>query len=281
MALKKTYASQSDIPEALRSLYRQDGNRWGLDLDADDGDQDGDGGGDNADANRRLAEFRENNRKMARELESLRQREAELSKRVSAYGDTEPDQIQEVLQLLGKLKDHDDAALIKAGRIDEVIAKRVKTKETEWGKQLEAERKQREEAAKRAAALHERAGAMQLQQSLRKKIAEKKYRLLPSAEVDLLLRAGRTFRFGDDLDAEPESLSGDYASLDEFVTKLPEVAPHWFDGGAGGSAGGGAGAGGNKGGRGGIQTVKRSEIPHDKLADVLVDAAAGKIKIEG
>ena len=121
---------------------------------------------------------------------------------------------------------------------------------------------------------------MQLQQTLRKKIAEKKYRLLPSAEVDLLLRAGRTFRFGEDLDAEPESLSGDYSSLDEFVTRLPEVAPHWFDGGSGGGAGGGAGAGGGKGGRGGPQTLKMSEIPSTELADRLVDAAAGKVNIE-
>lgn len=274
-ALKKQYLSQTDIPEALRPLYRQDGARWVLDLDADDGD--GDGGGDSGDTARKLAEFRENNRKMARQLEELRAREAELTKRAAAFGDADVDQVQEALALLGKLKDHDDASLIKAGRIDEVIQKRMRAKEQDWTKQLEAERTKAQEIAKREQAIRERAAKMTLEQKLRRAIAEKKLRLLPSAEEDLLLRASRDFRFGDDLDADPEPTNDRFSSLSEYIEKLPEIAPHYFDGGGGG----GAGSGGSKGGRmqGGVKVLKRSEIPPGEYANALADQAAGKVKV--
>ena len=269
MALKKQYAAQADIPEAVRGLYRQDGSRWVLDLDGDD-DGDGGGGGD-AELARKLAEFRANNRKLAGESKAAQDRAAALEARLAGLGDADPDQIQEALALFAKLKDHEDAQLIKAGRIDDVLNKRVGKLKGDWEKKLADAQKAVDDAKGEAAKNRARASQILLEQRVRAALAAKKLALLPTAEEDFLARANREFRL-DDLDGEPTPSSDRYSSLDEFVTKLPEVAPHYF------VPGGGGGTPSQKGGRmeNGVRVVKRSEISDADYANVITDP---KVKV--
>lgn len=269
MALKKQYANQTEIPEAVRSLYRQDGARWVLDLDGDD---DGDeGGGGDAELARKLAEFRANNRKLAGENKAAQEQLAALQSRLSGLGDADPDQIQQAMDLYAKLKDHEDAQLIKAGRIDDVLAKRMKGREADWQKKLADMEKAAADAKAEGSKYRDRAAQILLEQRVRRAVAEKKLGLLPTAEPDLMARVRGEFRL-EDLDGDPVPASDRYGSLDEFVGKLPEIAPHYF------VASGGGGTPAGKGGRmeGGVRVVKRSEISDADYATALTDP---KVKV--
>lgn len=268
MALKKAYAQAADIPEALRSLYKQVGNQWLLDLD--------DEGGEGGELERKLAEFRANNRTLLAEKKASQEKLSQLEQRLAALGDADPDQIQEALALFGKLKDHEDAQLIKQGRIDDVLNKRMKAREADWQKKLADAQKERDERAAREAAYRERAGSMMLERKLREALAARKFRLRPSAEEDLLARARRDWKLGEDIDADPVPANDRFTSLDEYVQKLPELAPHYFEGGGGAETRQSA-----PGGRmeGGVRVVKRSEIPDGDYAAVLKQQNEGKVRV--
>lgn len=264
MALKKTYAAQADIPEALRSLYRQNGTTWVLDLEQ--GEDDDGGGGGNAELARKLAEFRANNRKLAGESKTLQEQLAAMQAKVAGLGDADPDQVQEALALFAKLKDHEDAQLIKQGRIDDVLTKRMKGREADWQKKVAEAAKAAEDAKAEGSKYRERAAQILLDQRVRRALAEKKLRLRDSAEEDLLARARRDFRL-EDLDGDPVPANDRFGSLGEWAEKLPELAPHYFESATGG------GTPSQKGGRieNGKRIVKRSEISDAEYANALVD----------
>lgn len=270
MALKTRYTAQSDIPEALRSLYRQDGSQWVLDLEA--GDDDGGGGGGDAELARKLAEFRTNNRKLAGESKTLQEQLAALQSKMAGLGDADPDQIQEALALFAKLKDHEDAQLIKQGRIDDVLAKRVGKFKGDYEKKIADLEKASNDARAEAEKNRDRAAQILLERHVRRVVAEKKLGLVPTAEQDLMARVRGEFRL-EDLDGDPVPASDRYGSLDEFVTKLPELAPHYFQPAAGGGT-----PGGQRGGRveNGVRVLKRSEISSADYAAALTDP---KVKV--
>jgi len=274
MAIKKRYASATEIPPELKALYRQDGTGFVLDLDGGDEDEpEADG-----DAGRKLAEFRTNNRKMAGELKALQAEAEMLRKRAGVLGDRDPGEVETALDLLGKLKNHEDEALIKAGRIDDVVARRGKAREAEWQKRLEAEataRKQDQEAASKARQI---AADMLLERQLRSKLAEKKLRLRQSADEDLMLRARRDWKMPDDLEGDPipSRDDGSISDLGAWVDKMATEKAHWWEGGDGGGARGGTGTGKMVDG---VRVVKRSDLSDIEFGKMAGDISQGKVRV--
>lgn len=144
--------------------------------------------------------------------------------------------------LLDKFNGEDEAALIAAGKIDEVINRRME-------KHTKAQQKLIDDAAAREG------GAMELAQSLMEDAVDNKVRaacakagLHASAVEDALLRARAIFTLDDDknviqLDENDEVVLGKDGktpfSPGEWLEGMKESAPHWFPaGGTGGGAGG-------------------------------------------
>lgn len=257
-AIKKRYEKLADIPEAMRSMYRQDGTAYVLDLDEGDDDSGGD-------VHRKLAEFRANNRKLAEELRRAQEEKDALTRKASAVGDRDPDEVARALDLLGKLSGHEEAEMIRNGKIDDVLQRRMKTREAEWQKKLDAEKAKFEADSKEAAKARQMASAMLLDKRLRAAIAAKKVRPRQTAEDDLAMRLHRDWKL-ETLEGDPVSES--YADMESWVDTLVSKAPHLFEDGTGGGTGGGKAPL-----PGGV--LKRSDISDKDYAEVL--AKGGKV----
>lgn len=267
MALKKRYASLDEVPEALRSSYRKEGGAYVLDL-ADDGDDEPD------DSKRRVDEFRATNRKLMAEAKAKDELIESLKKRTGAMGDHGDEEVSTALKLLAAVQNEADADLIKAGKFDDVVARRMKARESDWAKKLEAEQTARKKDAEAASKARERASGMLLERALRAKIAEKKLRLRPTAEEDLLLRATRDFRIPDDLEGDPVAVAEGGPDVGAWLDKLAVERPHLWEGGEGGGTKGGA-----KGAVGGVRVVRRSDLSDLEYGKLAPEIAAGTVRV--
>lgn len=152
--------------------------------------------------------------------------------------------------LLSKFDNEEEAALIAAGKVDEVIAKRMSKRDAEQQKILKAA----QDAEKAAQGVAETFKSRVLDNHIR--AAAAKAGIHPFAVDDALLRARAIFSLNDKGDAIQAGADGaPVLGKDgktsfgpaEWLDTMKEQAPHWFPSGAsGGGAGGsgGAGAGG-------------------------------------
>jgi hypothetical protein len=217
-------------------------------------------------------------------LKSALQKERDAIKAEKAARKAERDELLKTYEgidpvktraLLAKFDGEDEAALIAAGKIDEVINRRME-------KHTKAQQKLIDEAAARED------GAMELAQSLMADAVDNKVRaacakagLHASAIEDALLRASAIFTLDDDanvvqFDENDEVVLGKDGktpfSPAEWLEGMKEAAPHWFP--AGGSGGGAGGPG--KGGNGGGKTMTRAAF---EALDPFAKAATIKEKV--
>jgi hypothetical protein len=261
MAVKTKYASQTDIPEALRPLYKPVGSEWVLDTEGDEAPP-----APPVDKGR-VEQFRQRNIELQKQLAEAT---AALEAAKEAYGGTDPEAVKTIL---AKVNDQNEQELIRAGRLDELVARRTQSMQGNYQKQLEAAAKKAAEAEKAAQTTRDRFASTYLAEQTRKAIEAKKLRIVPSALDDILRRGRETFKLADDLQTfEPASQDygpdGKPPTIDTWIDALTQQAPHFFEGGGGG------GTTPNKiGGGGGVRVLKRSEIPDDKYAEVLASGA--------
>jgi hypothetical protein len=237
--LRKTYATQADIPEAIRDHYTDTGNGWQLQLEADEGP---------AVDLARYREMRDNNIKMKAQLEELM---------------TEQEQIRGQYQtMLDKAQGEEEAQLLKSGQFDEVLERRTQAIKSEYQRQLEELHQQREAAEADKAAARQRFGSVYLGEQLATALERKKLRLRPTARADLLTRAGSTFEPNDALDKlvakDAVDGLGQELTIDDWLDRTVTEAPHLFDGGDGGGA--------RPGGAGGGGAIRMSEVINDPAA---------------
>ena len=238
--LRKTYAAQDEIPEALRDYYTDTGNGWQLQLDAEDGP---------AVDLTRYREMRDNNIKMKAQLEELM---------------TEQQQIRDQYQtMLDKAQGEEEAALLKQGQFDEVLERRTQAIKSEYQRQLEDLHQQREQAENDRQAARQRFGSVYLGEQLAGAMERKKLRLRPTARADLLTRASSTFEPNDAMDAlvaknDMVNDRGEAISIEEWLDRTVTEAPHLFDGGDGGGARPGGGVGGNQ--------IRMQDVQSDPVA---------------
>jgi hypothetical protein len=212
MALKFKYASKGEVPAEHQSFYVERDGAFYLDAEGD---------GSKA----KLEEFRQNNIALANQLKR--------------FEGIDPDAVRQLAEEKRKLE---EAAQIKAGEVDKVLAARLKAELDKVHAPVVAERD----------ALHGRLTAIQIDQAVVNEATKRGLRA--TAIPDITSRARMTFKL---VDGVPQAFDGERIrtgkdgvspmTLAEWVDALVSDAPHLFEANAGGgAAGSGSGGAGNR-----------------------------------
>lgn len=236
MPLKASVAKIEDVAEPLRSLYKQSGSQFVLDLDG-------------AEDLGKVGEFRENNLRLSREMETMKSQ-------LAAFAGIDPEAVKSLREQAEKAKGEEEKALLKSGKFDEVIARRTAAFRADLDAQIKATNetlKQREETIK---ALTGRLSSTLVDTDLQKTIDAVGLKARQGAMEDLTRRAREVWRIdekGNMVAIDPKATGPMYSSekagepitMKEYVTKrLATEAAHLFEASGGGGAQGGQRAGG-------------------------------------
>jgi hypothetical protein len=164
----------------------------------------------------------------------------------------------EIRKLMEKLGGDEEATLLKAGKLDEVVAKKTEKQRQAHEKAIQTAEAKVKAAEVRAAKFSQRV----LDNHIR--AAAGKAGVHANAVDDALFRARTIFVLSEDgeavqLDKDGHTVFGKDGktpfSPGEWLEGMKESAPHWYPAGAGGG-----GAVGDRGGKGGQRTMKRAEF---------------------
>lgn len=208
MALEIVVDTLDVVPETLRSLYAEKDGKFHLDVA---------GLPDNSG----LMSALEKERAAAKAAEKARK---ELEAR---YKDVDPDKYR---QIMSKFDGDEEAQLLAAGKVDEVIAKRTAKRDAEWQRKLdEAMNASNAEKAKAEKFLG-RVLDDQIRAAVNGKVHEK-------AVEDALFRGRMMFSLNDDGVAVQKDKDGSVVigkdgktpfMPSEWIESMRESAPHWF-----------------------------------------------------
>jgi hypothetical protein len=212
MALKYKYSNKQEIPAELQPFYVEREGAWLIDADG-------------VVSQAKLDEFRQNN--------------IALTNQLKRFDGIDPDAVRQLADEKRKLE---EAAHIKAGEVDKVVAARLKAEMEKVHAPVVAERD----------ALHGRLTAIQIDQAVVNEATKRGLR--PTAITDITARARNTFKL---VDGVPQAFDGEKIrtgkdgvspmTLAEWVDALVSDAPHLFEANAGsGAAGSGPGGAGNR-----------------------------------
>lgn len=208
MALKYKIKKLEDVPEAVRGLYKPDGEEFVLDTEG-------------VVPKERLDEFRENNILLQKQLEKLK--------------DIDPAKYRELTELQREVE---EGKLLKAGKIEEVVNSRV----TAMKRALEEER---DGYRTRAESSESQLSVLLIDSAVRNEAL--KLGVVPTALDDVVLRARTVYKMRDGA-AVPHNDKGEVVfgkdgktpmPMTDWVTALKKTAPHLFANSQGGGAGGG------------------------------------------
>jgi hypothetical protein len=233
-------AGHAALPEAQRAWYTKEGDAFKLDLTKVEVE-------DTTGLKTALASTRQEVK------DAKAAAKAAVAEAMKAFEGIDPVKTR---ALLSKFDNEEEAALIAAGKVDEVIAKRTAKRDAEQQKQLDAA------VAREKAALGERDAfkGRVLDDNIR--AAASKAGLHAYAVDDALLRARSLFTLN--AAGEAVQLGSDGTPVlgkdgktpfapAEWLEAMKETAPHWFPSGASGG-----GSTGDKGSDAGGKTMKRA-----------------------
>lgn len=216
--MKFKYSTENDIPEALKAYFakQQDGT-FHLQCEG-------------AVAADRLAEFRDNNTALIKQVADLN----------TKFKDIDPD---EARALLAKSDEIKAAKVVKSEDVDKLIAERVAAVQKTAKTELDAVTAKATAAATQLAKLTIHGKALEIAAAAG---------LRPSAQADLIARAERTWSLNDQ--GQPVATGPDgkalYSPKDasplgmaEWMESQLKDAPHLFESGKGSGSQGGAGGG--------------------------------------
>ena len=209
MALKYKVAKLEDVPEAVRTLYRQEGDAFVLDAEG-------------VVPKERLDEFRNNNITLQQQLDKLK--------------NIDPVKYAELTALQRKIEEKE---LLDKGEVDKVVNLRVTEMKTTYEDQIKTLQDDLSGASAQLSTL--------MIDNAIKSVAIKQG-VEPTAIDDIVLRA-RGVYIVEKGQAIPKAngnvLYGKDGvtplTMDEWVTGLKKTAPHLFQGSRGSGAGGGRG----------------------------------------
>lgn len=262
MALAAIVDTLDTIPEAQRSWYVEKDGKFNLDISK--------------------IEFEDTSSlKTALEKERNAVKEAKIASKKALEDAMLPfagiDPVK-TRALLSKFDNEEEAALIAAGKVDEVIAKRMAKRDAEQQRLLDAAEARAKDALEVANTFMGRV----LDNNIR--AAASKAGIHTFAIEDALLRARMLFSLDNNGEAVQFHEDGESVVLgkdgktpfgpSEWLETMKESAPHWFPagssgGGAGGS--GGAGAGGKTITRAAFDALPISEKPKAARTLTIVD----------
>ncbi len=235
-ALSLTVDDIATVPEAQRSLYVEKDGKHHLDVTGIE---------DTSGLKSALQKEREANKEAKR-----------LQKEIEArYEGIDPDKVK---SMMAKFENDDEAKLIAAGKIDEVVTKRTEKLRIELQKQVDAAKGETKAAADRAGKFSQRV----LDNHIR--AAAIKAGLHAHAVEDALFRARILFSLDDageavQIDNEGRPVLGKDGKTPftpvEWLENMKETAPHWFP-----ASGSGGGAGGGSKDAGGVKTINREKF---------------------
>jgi hypothetical protein len=223
------------LPKDVQSAYVEKDGKYLLDIE---GDEDVSGLKSALDKER-------NGRKAAEKLYK------ELKEQFEGL---DPDVIKDIMS---KFDTDEDAKLIKAGKIDEVVQRRVEM----MRKEMEKEFKKRDDATAKEKARADKFSSRVLENHIRQ--AATKAGIHQHAVDDAIFRGRSMFSLNEEGDAIVLDEGGNVKmgkdgktplSPVEWLESMKESAPHWYPSGSSGG-----GSQGNKGGTNGAKVVKRSE----------------------
>ena len=214
MPLKFKYQTKQEIPAEHQSFYVERDGAWTLDADG-------------VVSQSKLDEFRQNN--------------ITLTNQLKKFEGIDPDAVRQLADEKRKLE---EAAQIKAGEVDKVVAARLKAELDKVHAPVVAERD----------ALHGRLTAIQIDQAVVSEATKRGLR--PTAIPDITSRARTNFKLVNgvpqafEADGQTARMGKDGVTpmtLAEWVDALVSDAPHLFEANAGsGAAGSGSGGAGNR-----------------------------------
>lgn len=211
MGLKYKIAALTEVAEAVRTLYKQEGDVYVLDVE---------GAVDRS----RLDEFRNNNIQLQQQLDKLK--------------DVDPAKYRELMELDRKVK---EKQLIEAGKIDELVELRTTALREDLGTKLTNTEGQLSKANQQLAIL-------MIDREVQAEAV--KQGIAPTALEDVILRARALYTMENGQAVPKNGTEIVYGKdgktpmpIGEFITGLKKNAPHLFAGSSGGGARGGTGTG--------------------------------------
>lgn len=259
--LKLFVTNLDEVDEKYHDLYEKiDG---GFSLTVDDADQ-----------KKKLAEFRTNNRTLHNSVEAMK-------KKLDALKGIDPAKYAEAVEALDKLGGMEEAELLRAGKLDEVVEKRTTAMRSDFETRAKAQKAALETASTERDTLRGRLSSLLIDSSMRDQLA-KVGRLRPAATGDALSRARTAWK----VDGEGKLIStdaggnqlydkkGDPMTMETWAQQLLQDAPHLFEKSKGGNADGGNPGGGPPAGS---RVIDGSDpiVVGQNLADI----AAGKVTV--
>lgn len=218
MSLKYRIKALSEVSEALRELYKPEGDSFVLDVEG-------------AVDRTRLDEFRNNN--------------IELQKQIDKFKNVDPTKYQELMELQRKVQEKE---LIEKGDIDGLVNSRTMAMREEL-----TARATTAETALQAA--NRQLATLMIDNQVRAEAV--KLGVLPTAVDDMILRAQAIFVMKDGQAVPMQDGKVVYGkdgstpmTISEWAGGLKKTAPHLFHGSSGG------GASGNTGGTGAVDMSK-------------------------
>lgn len=245
--LKAIVDSLDDVAEPLHEFYRQEGDRYILDLDGVEDHPKTQG------LKSALDKERGNKKTLAQERK-------ELEDRLKAYEDLDPEEARAALQ---RQREIEEKKLLDEGEIDKLLEQRTGNMKSDYEKRLGALDKKRaelEEALSRSeATLAEHIVFGEL------KDVAVKAGVRATALDDVLNRGRQVWRLEDGRPVARENdepvfgPSGKEIGMDEWIEALRDKAPHLYEESKGGGARGSSGSGGS----GGKERIPRSVYDAD------------------
>lgn len=247
MALAAQVATLDEVPEAQRSFYVADGDKFKLDIA---------GGEDNSALRVELATAKREAAERRMAIKALEEK----------YTGIDPVKVKD---MLAKLDQDGEQALIAAGKIDEVIQKRSEKLRADMQRQIDEAHGKAKSAEERVSKYSQRV----LDDRIRDAVMGKVHvHAIKSGDV---LRAARELFVLDEsgnavqLDEDGKQVLGKDGktpfSPAEWIESMTEVAPHWFPSdSSGGGAGGSKGTGMGKAALMAMSPVQRMEAARNK-----------------
>lgn len=229
MALKRFIDDLEAVPEELRDQYSPTADgKFALQVEG---------------ADPKVKEFRETNISLQKQL-------AKLEEGMKPFKGIDPTFIQQAQQMQEQLEADEEKKLLKEGKFDEIIQRRLASGRAEMDAQIKA---MQDELAKKDSTIGNLTGQLStltVDTDVRKAIESEGLKPRSGALDDILTRARQTWKIGEDGAMQPVDEKGDVRfggdgnplTMKEYVTKhLVESAAHLFEGASGGGAAGGSG----------------------------------------
>jgi hypothetical protein len=213
MSLKASYPNETEIPEALKPHYKQEGTAWVLDADGMVPES-------------KLIEYRNTN------IDVLRDRDQVIKPKLAAFEDIGT---AEDFKHLKDIRDQlDEGKLVRSGKLDEAVAKRVEAMKEDYEKKLR-------KAEEKTAEIKARFAVEKIDKEIM--AAATKLGAKPTALEDIVARLRNRIKLDDDgkvITFMPDGVTRYYgksgneaATSEELVLELQPNTPHLFEENAG------------------------------------------------